>query len=453
MAVLMSSLSPELKSDLRRELNALDTKHATATSGYYTTLHDGLKHLSSSFSDLGNPAWEDAVAYCRAVIENPQDTPYRALSEWTRSSSKVFKELSTRFGPDIINAARQGTEILKTHFHGNLLNIAHVNKKANTQEHIHALELGSVFQQPHTSVLAASCYELTIFCCAVVQSAWLSPEKAVKSSLITNASICDDYHAFTRQDRAARLKMVALALGAAHQLGGPAINMLVDGTTLQAEETGIGTTMESALAWRAVGGGATGYSAHLWATGSLEEGLVAPEVMMATHDLLDWRSDAAAGNHENGVSAMLGLGCEDAFDNYLEGMLRRARFHPTSGAYAIGGTIFLHFISSRYGAYRYLQDEDITWSRRDRCLQLLQDIIKEADFQVEPRLPPRNFDEGKIYRKLAKTCIDYSACADFRQHAQLGLSWFLALLKTGQVRVFDVFYQGNRTIDAAVGWV
>jgi hypothetical protein len=94
-------------------------------------------------------------------------------------------------------------------------------------------------------------------------------------------------------------------------------------------------------------------------------------------------------------------------------MLRRARFHLTSGAYAIRGTIFLYFISSWYGAYRYLQDEDITWSCRERWVQLLQDIIKEADFQVEPRLLLRNFNKGKIYRKLVKTCINYSTYIDF----------------------------------------
>jgi hypothetical protein len=63
--------------------------------------------------------------------------------------------------------------------------------------------------------------------------------------------------------------------------------MLVDGTTLQAEGTGIGIIIESALAWRAVSRGTTRYSTHLWATGSLEEGLVILEVIIATHDLLD----------------------------------------------------------------------------------------------------------------------------------------------------------------------
>jgi hypothetical protein len=102
--------------------------------------------------------------------------------------------------------------------------------------------------------------------------------------------------------------------------------------------------------------------------------------MMATHDLFHLRSDAAAGNHENGVSSVLGLGYRDPFLAYLEAMLRGAGSHPKSGEQAIGGTVFLHFASSRYGSYRYLRTGNIRSSHGAQCLELLKEVNSEAKF-------------------------------------------------------------------------
>jgi hypothetical protein len=345
---------------------------------------------------------------------------------------------------------------LKDRYQGDALRIVHVSKRINAEENIHRQELSVAYRQPRPSVLAAVCYELTTFCCAVVQAAWLPPPRAVKSAFITNASICDDYHHFTASERAVRLRMVALSIGAAYQLRGPAVNMLVDGTTLQARGTGHEETIAAALAWRAVGGGATGYSPYLWGPKSVdlvEHGLVAPEVMMATHDLFDWRSDAAAGNYENGVSAVLGLGYEDPFHAYLEAMLRRADSHPRSGAHAIGGTVFLHFVSSRYGSYRYLRTGNIRSLYGAQCLELLKEVTSKAGFKWDPRPPPANFQAGKEYRNLAKQCADDSWHADLHTLAQCGLSWFQSLLLSGQIQAFDALNPIDETMDGTVDWV
>jgi hypothetical protein len=106
------------------------------------------------------------------------------------------------------------------------------------------------------------------------------------------------------------------------------------------------------MAWRAVSGCATACSKYnFYDEGcDLEEGLVMPIAMMATHDLLDWRCDIAAGNHENGVSAVYGSGTEAPFRTYLEALLEKNQSSPRSGIYGIGGIVYIHFTGSRYGA-------------------------------------------------------------------------------------------------------
>lgn len=44
--------------------------------------------------------------------------------------------------------------------------------------------------------------------------------------------------------------------------------------------------------------------------------LVVPEAMIAIHNLLGWKCDAAALHHENGVSAVYGLGYQQPFHSY-----------------------------------------------------------------------------------------------------------------------------------------
>jgi hypothetical protein len=84
--------------------------------------------------------------------------------------------------------------------------------------------------------------------CSLVLSIWLPPKTAVQQSALGHLSLRDEFEHFTASD----LKFV------------------------------------SAYVLRR----------------SEQHTHIMPEVMMAMHDMLDWRSDVAAGNHENGVSAV-----------------------------------------------------------------------------------------------------------------------------------------------------
>lgn len=290
---------------------------------------------------------------CRDVIACPQDNLQRANAKWTRSCSDLCCHLKKKFGPGVVEAARSGcAAFVRDHYEGNPLSIAHVDKKANMKQLVIYQDPGSIFH-PESSLLAGACYEMAVLCCSTVTSAWQPPEEAVKSGMIAHMAVSDDYHAFTAVEHETRVRMVALSVGVAYQAGGQAVNVLVDGAALQAVGSGNQLTVEAVMAWRAVGGCTSPYSDYIWGRASLEDGLVAPELIMAMHDLLDWWSDTAAQNHENGVSAVYGLGVEDAYHTYLEAMLHRASSNPLAGAHAMAAIVYLHFTSIRYGSARY----------------------------------------------------------------------------------------------------
>ncbi|KAE8368662.1 hypothetical protein BDV27DRAFT_153857 [Aspergillus caelatus] len=182
-------------------------------------------------------------------------------------------------------------------------------------------------------------------------SAFLDPETAVKAASISGVAICDDYAAFSIEDYEIRLRIVGVSLGCAYEFGGQLVNAIIDGSMLQCTGTGEQLTLEAAMAWRVISGCTSPNSGYIFSKGSLDEGLVITEIEIAVHDLLDWRSDIAAGNHENGVSAAYGLGIKDPFHAYLEAILTRAESNPRSGGYAIAAIVFMHFTGVRYGAY------------------------------------------------------------------------------------------------------
>ena len=298
------NINPELRSSLSRALEELDAgidlltqpglpDYIHAESVHKKTMRNGLLSLLGRIGIPGQ-SWEDAMDYCREVIQCPQDTSERADAKWARSYSDLCRHLLKKFGPGIIEVAHSGCEALaRNYYQGNTLNVAHVDKKSNTTRLIPYQSPAHLFY-PQSSLLAGACCEMTSLCCSIVTSAWLPPEKAVNSGMISHVAVADDYHAFTATEYETRVRMVALSVGVAYEAGGQVVNVLVDGAALQAVGTGNQLTVDAVMAWRAVGGCTTPYSSYLWGQGSLEDGIVAPELIMATHDLLDWRSDTAA---------------------------------------------------------------------------------------------------------------------------------------------------------------
>ncbi|KAI9373393.1 hypothetical protein BJX61DRAFT_533161 [Aspergillus egyptiacus] len=412
------------------------------------TIARGLKVLRGRTEPpFSGQDWEDALAYSRAVIVSPQDTTRRATSVWARSCSNLHKTLLGRFGPDIIEASRAGCRrVISDLYGGDRTKIAHVDKRANFKRHWQDLRLGRAFY-PASSPLAVGCYESGTMVCSLVLSAWMTPEEAVKFATLSHLSVCDDFGSFTASDREVRVRMVGFAVGAACTGNKKVVNAILDGTALQAVGTASTLSVTSAMAWRAVGGCATVYSGYIFANDSIEQGLVAPEVMMAVHDLLDWRSDSAAGNHENALSAVCGIGVEEPFHTYLEAMLQKALSNPLSGAYGIAATTLMHFTAARYGAYKYRGNHEAPCPD---CIQLLRDITLGAGLRWSPEPPPASFSEGSRIRELGQRWVD-----DYEDHGlvQEGLGWFQHLVVTGRIGLFDVFQKGVLPVDTKVGWV
>lgn len=420
-------------------------KISEAVSQYRDTLRNGLLALLGQVS-LDNQAWQDALEYARAVIEQPEDNPARANSAWNRSCSDLHRELLTRYGAATIEAARIGSSrIGADHYDGDRLSIAHVDKKASFKRHWHDIQVGAAFY-PTSSFLAAGCYEVVTMDCSLVLSICLPPKTAVQQSALGHLSLCDDYAYFTESDYDVRLRLCAMSLGAAYAYGGRAVNGLLDASMLQAVGTGTDVSVKSAMSWRAVGGAATTFSGYVFANDSIEDGLAMPEVMMAMHDMLDWRSDVAAGNHENGVSAVYGIGFEDPFHAYLEATLQRAASHPLSGVAAISGIVYMHFTGARYASYEYHGTVKAPCSK---CIQLLKDITAGAGIEWNPKAPPATFAEGSKMRDLGKLWADR-----FEDHGltQEAFSWFQSLITTGNIWLFDVLVKTVDPVDTTVGW-
>lgn len=452
-----ANISPELRSSLNRVLEELEAgtglfAHSCSLDCLYAEsvhkriMKNGLLSLLGILKIPESQSWADAMEYCRDVIQYPQDTSERAVSKWTRSRSDLCLHLMKRFGPGIVAAARRGCEaIAHNYYQGKPLSIAHVDKKANAMRFIAHRCPGHVFN-PASSLLATACDEQTALCCSIVTSAWQEPEKAVASAMISHVAVSDDYHAFTTGEYETRIRMIALSAGVAYETGGQAVNVIADGAALQAVGTGDELTVNAVMAWRAVGGCTTPYSSYLWGQGSLEEGLVSPQLIMAMHDLLDWRSDTAAQNHENGVSAVYGLGFENAFHTYLEASLRRASAEPRSGVHAMAGILYLHFTSIRYGSYSYRGDHGEPCGT---CARMLRDVTDRAGLRWEPKPPPSSFSAGEEFRQLSKRVVD-----TFEKHslAQIGLSWLQYLIVSGDIWLFDVL-SSICPLDSDADWV
>ncbi|KAJ8133151.1 hypothetical protein O1611_g472 [Lasiodiplodia mahajangana] len=437
------------KSQTNLELHALGSYSAAYETMYLERMRDGIESLKGTISIANNPAWDDAMAYAREVILAPKDTPDRASSPWTRSCSDLHKELLKRFGPGTIEAAELGTaSIIAKHYEGDSLLISHVNKKASHLRHQNDAKVGAGFY-PQSSPLAAICYQTAALPTSLAMSWFFSAEEAVQAAYISHLSVCDDLGSFTAEDYDVRMRMVAIATGVAYKHGGRVLNMFVDGIGKQAVGSVSGELrpIEAAMAWRTIGGCSTVYSKyHFDETCDLDVGLVAPICMMAMHDLLDWRCDVAAGNHENAVSAVYGFGVASPFHAFLETMLKEALKHPKSGMYGMAGVVWMHFVVGRYGGWEYRGEHGPACKE---CVRLLQRCTKEAGLEWAPKPPPKSYEDGDEAREGGRLWADHFIDRSLIQETT---SWFQHLISTGEIWLFDLLAEGTQAVDAGADW-
>ncbi|KAL7914217.1 hypothetical protein GGI35DRAFT_467369 [Trichoderma velutinum] len=460
----LNQVDPELQILIYKLLDQLDSGHWNHTANetdrschpsdavvrtYTSQMRSGLLTLLGFGPASRKKSWSDAVAYARAVIQEPQDNVQRSKATWARSCSVIHRELKKRFGQAVKSMAVQGcTQLVTDHYLGNRLSVSHADKEASFRQHFLRLK-PSLAYYPNSSPLAVGTYESAFLSCSLVASAWLSLEEALKYAAICHLSVCDDYWNFTGTETEVRLRLVAQSIGAAFDFGSRAVNVLIDGTALQAVGSSNEVSLQSAMAWRAASGGATAYNGHILANDTLKDGLVAPQVILAIHDLFDWRTDVAAGNSGNGFFVAYGLGITDPFHAYLEAALLLACSHARSGAYAIASITIAAFISCRYTSYKYLTPDVALPGPCHRCIELLQALTEEAGFVWAPKSPPKSFEEGERVRRLCQLWAD--RCED-NGLIQEGLGWFQSLVVTGTIRVFDALVKIPE-IDKAAGWV
>ncbi|KAM3548223.1 hypothetical protein ARSEF4850_009537 [Beauveria asiatica] len=363
------------------------------------------------------------------AIKQEIDAHYksRAFATWNRFGSEVSSVLLGRFGPDSIQAARHGcASLIADHFNGNARGIPHVDKKANFMRNWDKQIIGRAYY-PACSILAVAAYESGPVACAMVLLAWGTAEQAAKLGALAHLTICEDFSGFTAAEAEVRVRMIALAVGAAYQLGDSAAGAVVDSSLLQCSGTGKDKSIESVMAWRAINGGSAPYTGALFGISGAEERLIAPILIMATHDLYDWRSDTAAGNHENGVSGVYGLGIKDPFHAYLEAVLKKAVKYPVPALHAISGVTFLHFTAARHGSYEYRGTHR---GPCPECVESLREATKGAGLNWAPKKPPQSFAGGSEMREAAKAFID---SYEDRGILQESASWFQHLILTGKI--------------------
>ncbi|GAP90752.1 putative protein [Rosellinia necatrix] len=448
----------KLDNDLKQQLTKVDENLSVHALGDYSeayenmykaTMRSGIESLLGTTSIPNSQAWNDAMAYGREVILAPEDSTERASSRWTRSCSDLHKELLKRFGEETLEAGRLGTaSIIADHFNGNRLAIPHVNKKASYLRHRDDAKVGAGFY-PKSSPLAATCYQSASLCCSVAMSCFLPVGEAVQAAYISHLSVCDDVGSFTEEDYEVRTRMVAISAGVARKFGGGAVKVFVDGTAKQAvgATSGAARPIEAAMAWRAVNGCSTIYSQYNFtAECELDVGLVAPVVMMAAHDLLDWRCDVAAGNYENALSAVHGFGVPDPFHAFVEAMLREALTHPRSGLYGIAAVVYMHFTVGRYGAWEYRGDHKPAC---ETCVLLLREATELAGLDWAPRPPPRTYADGDGARERGRLWSDHFVDKGLVQET---VGWFQHLITSGEIWLFDVLAEGARPVDEDVDW-
>ncbi|KAJ9481858.1 hypothetical protein VN97_g11599 [Penicillium thymicola] len=405
---------------------------------FYPKCSQGISCLSGEITIPDSQAWQDAVAYCRSVITAPQDSVSRANSPWVRSCSDISRAQLQRFGPGIIEAARKGTSgIVADHFKGTRLDVPHIDKKQSFYRNLRNANLGVLYYPP-TSTLAVGGFEPGVLPCSLGLSAFLEPEAAVRGASVSIVAVCDDCAKFTSEDFDIRLRLIAIPLGYAYEIRGQLINAIIDGSMLQCVGTGDQLTIEAAMAWRVISGCTSPNSGYIFGKESFEGGFVLPEVEIAMHDLLDWWSDLAAGNHENGVSATYGLGIQNPFHEYLEATMKRAAFNPKAGGFAIAAMTYMHFAAVRYGAYGYQR-------RRGQpcpeCVKTLEAVTMGAGLAWNPKPPPKSFGDSASLRWLGKLWVDeFKDCGSIQE----GLSWFQDLLCTGEIWIFDALTVINK---------
>ncbi|KAL2753072.1 hypothetical protein ACRALDRAFT_1066003 [Sodiomyces alcalophilus JCM 7366] len=446
----VEELEQKLDTDLQRCLETTDTESDPTIHhpSYVQAMKDGLRLLMRRHDpNIVSQVWRDCIAYCRAVILSPKDHPSRADAPWVRSCSELQTELLSKYGPETIEAGRAGlAALVNDHFGGDANKIPHVDKKKSFLRNWHDQPLGASLL-PDRSILATAAYEAGSLPCHLAMTGWGTPEQAARLSVISHVAICDDFAGFTKSDYEARIRHVALAVGAAHAFGGWAAEAIIDSSMLQATGTGSDKSIPSIMSWRAISGAAGPYSSYFFGVGSLAEGLITPQTLTATHDLFDWRSDTAGGNHENGVTALYGLGVKDPFHTYLEAILELATLHPVSTLYGAGAMIVGQYTAARYGTYDYRGTHD---AGCDNCVRLLREATARANFLWKPETPPRSFSEGHEYRNLLKGQIER-----YEEHGmvQKGLSWLQHLVVTGEIWIFDLLREGAEPLDDGASWV
>ncbi|KAJ2981646.1 hypothetical protein NQ176_g1896 [Zarea fungicola] len=411
----------------------------------------GLQLLGRRISNGRGQSGEDAINYAQNVIISPQDSKSRASSMWTRSCSSINKKALGMFGSATIESAQNGCRALISQYDNNPLSIAHVDKKENfIRNWKHQLVCRSYDTR---SVLSVAAFESAALPSSLALLAWTTPEKAVGLGKLSHLSLCDDYSHFTKSEFDVRIKLIALAVGAAFVHGGEAVNALLDGSQLQAQGCGTVATVESIMAWRAVNGCATPYTGALFGARNSAANLVSPMIMMALHDLYDWRNDTAGNNHENGVSAVQGLGFKDPFHVFLEATIHKAVEFPVPALHAISAITLMHFTAARYGAYEYRGTHK---EACQSCVELLKEATSQAQLVWNPQQPPRNFAEGDSMRKGAKAFMESQECReshDGRELIQGSLSWFQYLIQTGEIYLFDLLNRGVHAVDSGASWV
>ncbi|UKZ57340.1 hypothetical protein TrVGV298_011193 [Trichoderma virens] len=401
------------------------------------------------FDELDSGSWNSRINETGGSCQ-PSNAAVRAyVSQLRNGVSTILGQGPIPRNQRVKSMAVEGcAQLVVDHYLGKRLSVSHVDKEESFRQHFLTLK-PSLAYYPNSSPLAVGAYESAFLSCSLVASAWLSTEEALKYAAICNLSVCDDYWNFTGTETEVRLRLVAQSIGAAFDFGDKAANVLIDGTALQAVGSSEEVSLQSAMAWRAVCGGATAYNGHTLANDTLEEGLIAPQVILAIHDLFDWRTDIAAGNSENGFSAAYGLRIADPFHAYLEAALLLAGSHARSGAYAIASIAIAAFTACRYSSYKYLTVEVEFPNPCSRCTELLQELTIEAGFSGAPKSPPKTFEEGEQVRLLCQLWADRYEDSGL---IQLGLSWFQSLVDTGTIRIFDALVK-IPGIDKNAGWV
>ncbi|KFH42558.1 hypothetical protein ACRE_067240 [Hapsidospora chrysogenum ATCC 11550] len=433
---------------LLREVKQRRNSPSAKDERYLPTLETGLQVLARRGPNPNTQAWRDAIDYARDVILNPKDDSSRAAETWARSCSDLARELMSRYGPSTIQAAKDGSRrIIDENFGGDGRRIPHVEKKAAFLRNYKS-QMVPKAHYPEDNILAVACYEVGFISCGLAMMAWTPTGLASRLAALNSFALCDDYAGFTENDYEVRIRMTALGMGVAVEIGGWSANAIVDGSLLQAQGTGRDRSVDSVMAWRAVSGCTAPYCGYLVGEGTLEEGTVSPRVMMVIHDLYDCRADAAAGNHENGVIAVYGLGEPDPFHTYLEALLRLSVSSPVAALYTIAGMTIVQYVAARYGTCEYKGDTGR--SPCDTCISLLREATAGAGLQWAPEEPPRTFAEADKVRKLAKDLFD-----NYNDNGliQQGISWFQHLVASGGIWRMDVLSEGVDAVDTENEWV